>query len=193
MNKLSIVLLVMLFATNAYSQQAQKTKPKTARVPQVVAPANSPVIRLTIVNDRNEILIRKTTYGWMTPAVRFNKKQNIQETLTTLAATYGIRLKKFALAGLFTYKYSFKPLADTRQFYVASYQSGSIISPKGETVQWMSKKEALDKLSTTVLSLGAMTRQVLNYPETLWGGAFRLSKKDGKLQAVAEADFYPLR
>ncbi|WP_117880845.1 nuclear transport factor 2 family protein [Aureibaculum luteum] len=154
---------------------------------------NSPVIRLTILNDKNEILIRKTKYGWMTPAHRFYSKQNINRVLDSMATNYGVTIKDIELAGMFTYKYTFKDKADTRQFYVAKYKSGTIKSIKDEDLFWLPKDEAIKKLDSTVSSLGLMTNQILEYPNTLWGGSFILDKVDGKLQSKVEEKFYPLR
>jgi len=153
---------------------------------------NSPVVRLIIINDKNEILMRKTKFGWMTPAYRFYSKQNIHQVLDSMAANYGITIKNPKLAGLFTYKYTFKEKADTRQLYVAKYKSGTIRFPKDEEVLWLPKEEAIKKLDSTVSSLSLITNQILKYPNTLWGGSFILSKVDGKLQSKVEENFYSL-
>jgi hypothetical protein len=74
---------------------------------QETPPSNQTIIRLTVVNDNNEILMRKTQYGWMTPAVYFNERQNIREMLDSIVNVYGIKISAPNLRGLFTYKPEF--------------------------------------------------------------------------------------
>jgi len=136
--------------------------------------------------------MRKTEYGWMTPAQRFYSKQNIHEFLTDLAGKYGVKTSSPKLAGLLTYKYTFKSNGDTRLFFVARYKEGKIVSPKGEEVVWLPKKEAIEKLRSTVESLGTTTNQVLSYPKTIWGGSFLLDVINGKLKSQVDEDFYPI-
>ncbi len=102
--------------------------------------------------------MRKTKFGWMTPAHRFYSKQNVHQVLDSMATNYGITIKKTKLGGLFTYKHTFKEKADTRQLLVAKYKSGTIKSPhKDEDVLWLSKEETIKNLDAMVPSLGLMT------------------------------------
>ncbi len=66
------------------------------------------------------------------------------------------------------------------------YDSGIIKSPKDEEVFWLPKEEAIKRLDSTVSSLSLMTNQIINYPDTLWGGSFILEMVDGKLQSKIE-------
>lgn len=160
---------------------------------QQASPSNQTVIRLTIIKDNDKILMRKTQYGWMTPAVYFNERQTIAEILDSISDTYDLSISKPNLKGLFTYKYDFKPTADIRQLYVANYVGGQLRSQVGEEeIYWMPINEALDKLESTVSSLMQITKQVLDYPDTLWGGAFILYKEDNGMKSRIEEDFYPL-
>lgn len=160
---------------------------------QELPPSNQTIIRLTIVKDNNKILIRKTKFGWMTPAVYYKEKQTINEVLDSISAMYGVKISKPYLRGLFTYKYEFKSTADIRQLYVADYESGQLIAKVGdEEIYWMPIPEALDKLESTVPSLMQITKQVLDYPKNLWGGAFILYREGGSMKSRIEEDFYQL-
>ena len=159
-----------------------------------VKPTNQTIIRLTIIKDSSKILMRETEYGWMTPAVYYKEKQNIHEITDSLSNVYGIKISNLNLNGLFTYKYKFKPTADIRQLYTAKYDSGDLKETVGkEKIYWMPIEEALTKLGTTVQSLEAMTRQVIEFPETLWGGSFVIDKDaNWKLTSEIEEKFYSL-
>ena len=155
---------------------------------------NQTIIRLTVMNDKGEILMRETENGWMTLSMYYNKRQNIHEAIDSLVKVYGIEVSQLNLCGLFTYKYDYKPSTDMRQFYLANFTKGVLRTPnEKEKLHWLPIDEAIDKLSTTVESLGAMTRQIIKYPDTLWGGSFLLSRKEGKLISTVEEEFYPLR
>ena len=162
-------------------------------IAQAPPQTNQTIIRLTIIKDNDKILMRKTPYGWMTPAVYFKQRQTIKEVADSLANTYGINISHLMLKGLFTYKYEFKPTADMRQLYVAEYKSGQLKPRVGEEeIYWMPINEALDKLENTVPALMQMTKQILDYPDRVWGGAFMLYRDDNKLQSRMEGNFYPL-
>ena len=160
---------------------------------QVPEPVNQTIIRLTVVKDGDKILMRKTPYGWMTPAVYFKEQQSIQEVIDEMAGSYGVQISGIGLRGLFTYTYDFKPTADIRQLYVANYVRGTLVSPsKNEEVYWMAIEEALGKLGATVPALKEMTKQILDKPDKVWGGAFNLFKVNGNMKSSMAEDFYPL-
>ena len=48
------------------------------------------------------------------------------------------------------------------------------------------------KLGTTVQSLEDMTKQIIEYSETLWGGSFIIDRVNGQLTSKIEGKFYPL-
>ena len=181
MKKIFPAILICLASISIFGQN-QKTEP-----------TNQTIIRLTIVKDNDKMLIRETEYGWMTPAVYFKEKMNLQEIIDSLSSVYGIKISELNLNGLFTYKYVFKPTADFRQLYTAKYESGTLKPTVGkEKIYWMPIEEALVKLDSTVQSLEEMTKQVLEYPNTLWGGSFIIDRIDGKLTSNIEGQFYPL-
>ena len=160
---------------------------------QVPDPVNQTIIRLTVIKDGDKVLMRKTPYRWMTPAVYFKERQSIQEVLDEMTENYGIQISGIGLRGLFTYTYDFKPTADMRQLYVANYVSGNLVSPsENEEVYWMPIEEALDKLDATVPSLKQMTKHILDNPDKVWGGSFTLFKANGKMNSRVTEDFYML-
>lgn len=154
---------------------------------------NQTIIRLTIIKDNDKILMRKTKFGWMTPAVYYKERQTISEVLDSISGVYGITISNPNLKGLFTYKYDFKSTSDMRQLYVANYKSGQLKPEVGEEeIYWVPIKEALNKLKSTVPSLMQMTKQILDYPNTLWGGSFILFREKNKINSRMEEEFYPL-
>jgi hypothetical protein len=158
-------------------------------------PTNNTIIRLTILNEDGHILMRETNNGWMTPALYYKKRETINEAIQSMIKSYGIEILKPSFVGLFTYKYEFKSSSDIRLFYTAKKVKGKLKSyNKNEKLHWLSKKEAIEKLKTTVASLGEMTAQVLEHPETLWGGSFLLNKDENwKLSSKKIEEFYPIR
>ena len=181
MKKIIPVILICLVSISIFGQNKK------------VEPTNQTIIRLTIIKDNNKILMRETEYGWMTPAVYFKEKQNVQEITDSLANVYGIKISDLNLNGLFTYKYVFKPTADFRQLYTAKYKNGDLKSIVGkEKIYWMPIQEALVKLGSTVQSLEDMTKLIIEYPATLWGGSFVIDRVNGKLTSKIEGNFYPL-
>ena len=125
--------------------------------------SNQTIIRLTIIKDNDKILMRKTKFGWMTPAIYYKERQTISEVLDSISGVYG------------------------------NYKSGQLKPKVGEEeIYWMPIKEALNKLESTVPSLMQMTKQILDYPNTLWGGSFILFREKNKINSRMEEEFYPL-
>ncbi len=156
---------------------------------------NKTVIRLTILNENGDILMKKSDYGWMTIATFYTETQNINEVIDSLSNEYGIEITKPSLAGVFTYKYKFKESSDIRQLYTANYIKGNLESSKDKhNLTWLPKEEAIEKLKETVPSLGQMTEQVLNFSNVVWGGSFLLDRDENwKLSSEITEDFYPIR
>ena len=182
MNQVITILLLTIFSNPIWCQSNS------------AEPTNNTIIRLTILNDEGEMLIRDTEYGWMTPATYHNTRHNISEIIDSLIVYYGIEITKPNLAGVFTYKYEFKNSADIRLLYVAKLNGGELVSEiNGEKLYWISKQEGIEKLQSTVPSLGEMTLQILDYPNIIWGGSYLLSRdNENKLISEMTEGFYPL-
>jgi len=182
MKKVFIVLIIALISNSLLGQVAKTLEP------------NKTVIRLTILNENGDVLMKKSDYGWMTIATFHTQRQNINEVIDSLSNLYGIVIAKPHLRGVFTYKYTFKASADIRQVYEAKYIKGDLESVKGNhNLIWLPKEEAIEKLKETVPSLGEMTQKTLDFPNAIWGGSFLLSRdKDDKLNSQMTESFHPL-
>lgn len=182
MKKAVILFLALLISNVIFGQSTKIPEP------------NKTVIRLTILNDKGDILMKKSDFGWMTVATFHTQRQNINEVIDSLTNKYGIIITKPNLAGVFTYKYTFKESSDIRQLYVAKYIKGDLESVKGNhNLTWLPKEEAIKKLKNTVPSLGEMTQQILDFPNVIWGGSFLLEKDENwKLSSKMTENFHSL-
>ncbi|HQW12171.1 MAG TPA: hypothetical protein PLP06_08490 [Saprospiraceae bacterium] len=157
---------------------------------------NYTIQRLIIFNDENDILLEKGIAGWMTPALRSNENQSLKEGFEGLAKSIGISLLVERLAGVYTYQ--FVGLPDHREVsyrthYTAKYLSGTIIQPKedGRAYRWMPIASAIDSISNAALK--SETNQIIQYPGTIWGGAFLFTYRDDKFESILMTeDFYSL-
>jgi hypothetical protein len=188
------ILLLSLFATTYLS--AQDTS-KTTTKPEIIKKADNYTIqRLIVFNTQNEILLEKGRNGWMTPSLRSNENQTLREGLDSLAKAIGISVKILKLSGLYTYK--FKDLPDHKEVsyrthYTAEYISGELIQPTqpDKEYKWIKVNDAIESISNTALK--AETNQIIKFPNTLWGGSFLYTYKDGKLESIKMTeDFYSL-
>ncbi|WP_111708555.1 hypothetical protein [Lutibacter citreus] len=63
--------------------------------------------------------------------------------------------------------------------------------------QWFSISKAIEMMSLpdtkAPLVIRDMTKQLLYYPEIIWGGTFLLSKNEGKITYKTTEEFYPLK
>ncbi|WP_426485215.1 NUDIX hydrolase [Flavobacterium sp. 2] len=107
---------------------------------------NYTVQLLIIFNDKKEILMMRNQFGWHTPAMRSDKPQAIRESIDSLAATIGLKIKHIKLSGLYTHK--FQGVKDHtevsyRSYFTADYDEGSILQPEDKNIQyrWISIKE----------------------------------------------------
>ena len=177
---------------------AQDTaKAVTIRKQETVKRADNYTIqRLLVFNDSKQLLLEKNINGWMTPALRSNENQSLKEGLDSLAKAMGISIKIIKLAGVFTYK--FKGLPDHKEVsyrthYIANFINGNLIQPKqsDKEYKWLNVKEALGLITNEALK--AETSQIINHPDTLWGGSFLISYKDEELESIKMMeDFYSL-
>lgn len=151
--------------------------------------------RLLLFNDKDEILLEKHPNGWMTPALRHQEKQSTNQGLYTLATDFGYEISRPKLAGIFTFIPEYKNQASFRQYYRAQMIQGQLQLPEGKIdAQWFSKEKALEMLALPdtkiIFAVRDMTQQVLNRPEHIWGGSYRLWKEAGKTKYRLSEDFY---
>ena len=96
MKRLAITLFLIII-TNSLSGQSS-----------AIEQPNKSVIRLTVVNENGDILLKKSPLGWVTIATFYTERQNFNQVLDSLTNTFGIEISKPELGGLFTYTYNFK-------------------------------------------------------------------------------------
>ncbi|MFK8061441.1 MAG: type 1 glutamine amidotransferase domain-containing protein [Polaribacter sp.] len=180
MKKIVFLLISLLIASFTFGQSTNNLKPNTT------------VITLIILNDNNEVLIKKATIGWITIGTFYEQRQTINEAINSLSNKYGVSISKPELKGVFTYKFGFNNSLSVRQFYVAKSTTNDLPKNKNVEFHWVSKDEAIEKFSSTVSSLGEMVKQVLDYPKVVWGGAFLINKENNKTTSEQIEDFYPI-
>jgi len=152
---------------------------------------NFTVKRLIIINDNNEMLMCKEQYVWATPSLIYNERQYTKEALESVANAYGVKIKDIELRGLFSYKYDYHPYATLRNYYVAKYVSGKLKVPDNEDdAKWIPIKEAIEK--NTVTSIKEITKQIIEFPDTVWGASFMVSRTKGDHPTKMVEPFYPL-
>lgn len=152
---------------------------------------NFTVKRLIILNDKNEILMGKEEGNWYTPSLVYNQRQFIKEALDSTANVFGITIANPKLHGYFSYKYQYHSQATLRAYYIADYVDGTLNIPSNmEAVKWMPVADAIEQ--TPVKSMKAITAQILNNRETIWGASFEVFRIGEEHQAKMIEDFYPL-
>lgn len=152
---------------------------------------NFTVHRLIVLNDKGEMLMGKEEGNWYTLANVYDKRQYVKECLDSMANEFGIKITPPQLRGYFSYKYEYHPHSTLRSFYVAQYVSGDL-KPAGdmEEMRWMPIEEAIDK--TPVEAIKLTKKQILDFPDTLWGGSFMVYRKGEEHHARQVEEFYPL-
>jgi len=179
------ILTTLLICISWQFVPAQKTVMPTApKADAAVKVDNYTVYRLIVFNKKGELLMLKNKAGWHTPALRSNESLSIREAMNNLAGSLGLTIGSPKLAAIYTYK--FEGLPDHRQVsfrthFTAKLKSGKLIQPssRGETeaeYYWMPVKEALEKI--TFDSVKLETKQILKFPQKIWGGSFLIIWKD---------------
>ncbi|WP_394975444.1 hypothetical protein [uncultured Croceitalea sp.] len=155
--------------------------------------------RLLIYNEKGEVLLEKNDFGWMTPALRHNSKASIKQGLAQLASEYNLSISSPMVAGIFMFVPNYKPISQFRQHYRCKKVDGSLVVPENkEDARWFTISKAAEMMSLpdtkAPVVIGEMTKQLLYYPESLWGGTFELSKdKTGKISHTIIENYYTLR
>ncbi len=152
---------------------------------------NFTVQRLIIINDQNEMLMCREETVWAPPSLVYSKPQFLKEGLDSVSNAYGIQTTSPKLHGHFSYKYDYHPYATLRSYFVAQYVSGEIKIPEGlDDAQWMPLDMALEKNSVT--SIKQITKQIIKFPYTVWGGSFLVSHVGDEHPTKMVEEFYPL-
>jgi len=183
----------------AAAPAAAPSPPARAATAPARALDNYTVLRLTVENERGEILLEKIADGWMTPAARSNQNRTVRESLAALAKDLGVSIATPRLAGLFSYQFRENPVdpnhaaVSFRAHYTARLD-GPVGKPADAAKQyrWVAR-DRLDEF-VTIQALNKELHQILDHPDTLWGGAFVLSFEGDKMVSTEQTEaFYPLR
>ncbi len=178
-NYLFLLLLVALPACTQQEPASQKPK------------ENFIVNRVLIVNEQDEILMVMEQDVWAAPSFLYNKRQFLKESIDSLANAYGVKIASPKLHGQFSFKYDYEPYATIRNYYVARYLSGNIRIPEPmEEAKWVPSEQAI--AMNTVTAIKQITRQIITYPNVVWGASFLVSHEGDTHPTKMVEDFYPL-
>lgn len=192
----TIIIYLLLLGITFTACQNQNTEKPAEEIPHYLRKENFTVLRVIIMNTDNEILMVGGKDWWGMPWVNFTKRQFINEAIDSMATELGIELTDVELKGQFCFKYDYKPTVTFRNYYVAQYKSGNVKVPKNtleevfEKVEWVDIQSALARNGNT--GIRAITKQILENPDTIWGGSFMVSHTDDDHPTKMVEDFYPL-
>jgi len=186
-----VLLLVTLVSCN---KQANKIIPE--EIPHYLRKDNFTVLRILILNSKNQLLMTGRKYFWGMPYINLSKRQFLKEAIDSMAQEHGIKLSNIELRGQFCFKYDYKPNVTFRNYYVARYKSGNIKVPKNtiedefEKIEWVDLPEVIERNSNT--GIQEITRQIINFPNAIWGGSFMVSHTEDDHPTKMVENFYPL-
>lgn len=154
--------------------------------------------RLLVLNDAGEVLMEQGDVlkdqdepTWFPPSLYSNTRQSITEAMDSLALSYGIKISQPELRAYTTYKFTYHGQASFRSYYVAKHVAGKVIKSKGASViKWLPVEEALAHIPVEAIRL--ITKQVLEFPNNVWGGSFLISENEELHETMILEDFYPL-
>ncbi len=183
MKNLILPLFIIFFGLNSFAQETGND--------------SYTIQRLLIYNQKGEVLLEKNNFGWMTPALRHNSKTTIKNGLMNLASEYGLKVSSPKIAGIFMFMADYKPISQFRQHFSCNIVDGKLKVPENKKgAQWFSISKAIEMMSLpdtkAPLVIRDMTKQLLYYPEIIWGGTFLLSKNNGKISYKTVEEFYPM-
>ena len=169
----------MLIAPRAFVVAMLPLAIPTPAAAQPVEDPNYTTQNLMIFNERDQILLQRNFMGWSTPGTRYDKRLTIEENLVDLAKTYGVRICRVRLAGLFSYRYGYTPAISTRSHYAARLAGGAAKPPAGfAELRWVDRPAALRLMAESSQksppALVELSRRMLTAPDRIWGGAFSI-------------------
>jgi len=183
MKRILLPIFTFLLSLNSYSQETGND--------------SYTIQRLIIYNQNNEILLEQNEFGWMTPALRHNSKETIKDGLMKLGSEFGLDISSPKIAGIFMFTSDYKPISQFRQHFSSQMLDGEIRVPEDKiNAKWFTISKAIEMMSLpetkAPLVIRDMTKQLLYYPEIIWGGTFLLSKIDGVISYKTIEQFYSL-
>ncbi len=163
--------------------------------PEPVSEPNYTTQNLIIYNDQGQVLLQRNFMGWSTPGWRYDDRVTLTEGLHQLARRYGVEVSDLRLAGLFTYRYTYTPAMSTRSHYSARLAGGTPKAPQGfEELRWFSPSDAVaaigDDTQRSPPALVQLSRQMLENPGTIWGGAFHIRQENERYLSEMTEPFH---
>lgn len=190
------IFFALLLLTALTSCKNQVNEIPQEEIPHYLRKDNFTVLRVIIMNSKNQVLMTGGRDHWGMPWVNLTKRQFLKESIDSMALEHGIELSNIELRGQFCFKYDYKPTVTFRNYYVASYKSGEIKVPTNtfeeefEKIEWVDMPEAIERNGNT--GIREITRQITNYPDIVWGGSFMVSHTDDDHPTEMVENFYPL-
>lgn len=183
MKKSLLLLFVVLFGVKSIAQETGND--------------SYTIQRLIIFNEKGEILLQKHDNGWMTPALRHNTEVTTNKGLLNLAIDFGLKVSTPQLQGIFMYFHSDNKKPSFRQHYSCKLIAGELKTPEGMlSANWFSPSEAIEKIlspeAKIASSVGDTTKQILDHPNTIWGGSYMLNKEGDEIKAEMIENFYAI-
>ena len=189
-------LIALLLLVSLISCKEQTNKINQEEIPHYLRKDNFTVLRILIMNSENQMLMTGGKDFWGMPYINLSKRQFINEAIDSMAMEHGIELSTIELRGQFCFKYDYKPNMTFRNYYVARYKSGEIKVPKNtiedefEKIEWVDIPEAIERNGNT--GIREITRQIINFPDVVWGGSFMVSHTEDEHPTKMIENFYPL-
>lgn len=186
--------LLLLIAFTSCQQQTEAIAQE--EIPHYLRKDNFTVLRVLILNSENQMLLTGGKDYWGMPYVNLSKRQFVKEAIDSMAMEHGIELSNIELRGQFCFKYDYKPNMTFRNYYVAHYKRGDIKIPKPtledvvEKIEWVDIPEAIERNDNA--GIQKITKQILDNPDTVWGGSFMVSRNDHHHPTKLVEEFYPL-
>jgi len=148
--------------------------------------------RLLIFNAKNEIMVAKikNTDYWVTPGLYSKNKALTNNNLYKLAANYGLTVTQPKLRGKFILNNN-KGLVSNRTFFKVNVSGGDLKKPNNiEELNWLPLNDALKVI--TFPHINMLIKQIMDYPDVVWGGTVLRYKENNTLKSKMTTDFYPL-
>lgn len=178
MNRI-LLLITLLFAFPLFAQENEKI---------------SEFHRLLIFNTNNQLMVAKikNTDFWVTPGLYSQSKDFTNENLHKLASEYGLTVTQPNLRGVFLLKNQKTNAKSNRYFFNVKVNGGELKAPDNiEAIKWLPINEAMKVI--TFPHINMLIKQIMEYPEAVWGGTVLRYKEGDKLKSKMTKDFYHLK
>lgn len=149
--------------------------------------------RLLIFNAKNQLMVAKIkdTDFWVTPGLYSQNKELTNENLHKLAAEYGLTITQPSLRGVFVLNNQKTNTDLNRYFFNVQVTGGALKIPDNiEAIKWLPVNEAMKVI--TFPHINMLIKQIVDYPDVVWGGTVLRYKEENKLKSKMTKSFYPI-